>query len=90
MSIIFFAEGLHRKISHDIMEVWKRNIRPLYDKEMEEISKAGKDAGRTSFEDRSGIQRGFSSFMQNVLSNVLPLLTPYNKVYPLIWTEYLD
>ena len=48
----FTIEGLHRKISHDIMEVWKRNIRPLYDKEMEEISKAGKDAGRTSFEDR--------------------------------------
>ena len=39
------VEGLHRKISHDIMEVWKRNIRPLYDKEMEEISKSKETCG---------------------------------------------
>ena len=36
-----YTEGLHRKISHDIMEVWKRNIQPLYDKEMEDIKKKG-------------------------------------------------
>ena len=46
-------EGLHRKISHDIMEVWKRNIQPLYDKEMEEIGKKSKEAcgDPTRFED---------------------------------------
>ena len=49
-----YLEGLHRKISHDIMEVWKRNIQPLYDKEMEEISKKSKDSrgDPTRFEDR--------------------------------------
>ena len=58
------VEGLHRKISHDIMEVWKRNVQPLYDKEMEEMSKS-KDiggstmtllVGSTRFEDRKAIQ----------------------------------
>ncbi len=33
----FLSAGLHRKVSSDILEIWKKNIRPLYDKEMQEI-----------------------------------------------------
>jgi hypothetical protein len=34
---LILSEGLHRKVSHDILELWKKNIRPIYDREMTEM-----------------------------------------------------
>ena len=37
--LVFILEGRHRKISQDLLEVWKTNIQPLYEKELEEDEK---------------------------------------------------
>ena len=36
------SEGLHRKISRDLLDLWKKNIKPLYDKEIAEVERVEK------------------------------------------------